>query len=464
MTEQRERGFIDGACAIGMGTVAVRVLSVILAMGVGRLLGTSGLGTFFTLMAAAEVAGLIADLGVGVNLSRAVGPLDDRDALTVLREALALRMILAIPASAIFFAYVLSTRSPEYVVPGLLLAGYVVLNGVMVVLRQWAMGRARFSVAGRSLVVAQVTLVVSALSTAALGLEIGGLAAAECLAAAAGCVYLVMSQRSWLFVKDWARHHAPRAMRIGELLLTSLPLGLAGLLATAYSRFDLALVSFLVGDAEAGLYAAALQPYLACTALAGVLYSVVVPNVARSLPSGHTGSFGPWATATRTHVIGWLLAAVVYCVSELAVRLLYGRDFAAAVPVLQVMSFALPAVFFSNVVLARAVGEKRMSLALWIGVLGVVGTIGLELVLVPSIGALGAATSTLVVETAIAMVLATTVLKSPVCGFARVWFPATVLSVAAVAIQRLLGVPPMVLLPAVIAIAVLLYRSVKRPA
>lgn len=463
MSSRRTRSLIDGAMAIGSGTIAVRALSVVLAMGLGRILGPSGLGTFFTLMAAAEVAGLIADLGVGVNLSRAAGPLEDREALSVLREALVLRVLLTVPAAGVFLGYVVLTRGSSYLVAAGVLAVYIALNGIMVVLRQWTMGRARFAIAGRSLVLTQATLVGTAIAAAVVGFGVTGLAAAEAVSAMVGCTYLFAAQRSWLVGLPGAESlRSTDARRVMALLLASLPLGLAGLLATAYSRFDLALVSYLVGDAEAGLYGAALQPYLACTALAGVLYSVVVPNVARALPSSGAEGPGPWDTATFTHAAGWLLAGLVYSVSELAVRLLYGKGFSGAVPVLQVMSFALPAVFYSNVVLGRAVGQKRLSLALWVGLLGVAGTVGLEMLLVPSIGSLGAAYSTFVVETAIAALLAVAVLRSPVLGFGWLWLLGAAVFGALVGAQQLLQWPALAVLPFVLACAALVLTRARR--
>lgn len=176
------------------------------------------------------------------------------------------------------------------------------------------------------------------------------------------------------------------------------PLLLAGVAVTIYMKSDLVMLGLLSGDEQTGIYSAAAR-------LSEMWYFVPVAVATAAAPrmSRMYGreEYARYSVATQrlmtTLVAGSLL--VVVATSVLAgpvVNLLYGDAYSATIPVLRVHALAGPFVF-AGVAASHVLVDRQLTrITFWRSVVGALVNVGLNLVLIPSMGALGASIATLV--------------------------------------------------------------------
>ena len=193
------------------------------------------------------------------------------------------------------------------------------------------------------------------------------------------------------------RLRATSGWRTGKALLKdSWPLLLSGATVVLYMRMDIVMVKLLSGEREAGMYAAAVRISEMGYFIPGALASSVLPWLLRSRGQGS----GAYRGALQHYFD--LSAALGYCIAVPTALLgpwlapfLYGGEYAGAGAVLQ--WHALAAVFvFSGVARSQYLtNEGRQRFSLMTTLLGAVVNFGLNWLLIPGHGAMGAAWATL---------------------------------------------------------------------
>lgn len=175
------------------------------------------------------------------------------------------------------------------------------------------------------------------------------------------------------------------------------PLMLSGLAVATYLRVDQVLLPLLAGDHEAGLYAAALRISEAWYVIPTALAQSVMPRIVER------ARYSSAALVTELVPVFRLLVALAYlaalCISALSpflVRTLFGEAYEGAALVLV---FHVWAGVFVALGTARNIwdtGAARTQLSLLSVALGAVINVGLNVVLIPEHGAVGAAIATLI--------------------------------------------------------------------
>jgi polysaccharide transporter, PST family len=190
---------------------------------------------------------------------------------------------------------------------------------------------------------------------------------------------------------------AARVATMRRLLAEAWPLMFASLAIFVYMKIDEVMLRQLAGPAVVGIYAAAAKLseiwYFVPTALA----SSVLPALMRARAAN------PAEYARRQQQYYDVSAAVAYALSvpialaaPLIVRLAYGAPFAAAGPVLTVHIWSSIFVFLGVARGQWLVNEGLQKFYLASTVVGAVVNVGLNFVLIPSYGGLGAASATVV--------------------------------------------------------------------
>jgi PST family polysaccharide transporter len=195
------------------------------------------------------------------------------------------------------------------------------------------------------------------------------------------------NMRDWRYDKEVAR----------ELLRDSWPLLFAGLAVMLYMRLDVVMLQQMAGDREVGVYAAA-------TRISEVWYflpTVVVASVSPSIIKVHgTDSRLYLARLQRLYfLMVWLaigLSLPLSLASGWIVRLLYGVQFREAGPVLAVHLWASVAVFLGVASSQYLLVEQLQKISFYRTLIGVLCNIILNLILIPKLGAMGAAIATVV--------------------------------------------------------------------
>lgn len=185
------------------------------------------------------------------------------------------------------------------------------------------------------------------------------------------------------------------ASRARAMLEASWPLLLSGVAITVYMKVDQIMLGQMIGDTEVGVYSAA-------TRVSEVWYFVPMAVMASVLPAILESRMANEAQYYRRlqslfDIMVWLsvcVAVPMTFLSTAVVTLLFGSDYAAAGEVLAVHIWAAIFVFLGVASSNWYLAENRQVLSLQRAVLGMLVNIALNLFLIPSYGALGAAWAT----------------------------------------------------------------------
>lgn len=201
--------------------------------------------------------------------------------------------------------------------------------------------------------------------------------------------------------------------RAYELLAQSWPLMLSGVAIVIYMRIDQLMVSRLVGERELGLYAAVLPISQVWQALPMALGTSLAPLLARQRQSDAEGYRRSIVWTFRGFFYAGVTSAVATSlVARPLVRLLFGEAYETAAPVLAVHAVSNVFCFLGIAHSLWLTNEGILSVRLIGTVLASAVAVTLNLMLLPSLGLIGAAWSAVAAQ-AIAAFLVNAVLDRP---------------------------------------------------
>lgn len=193
-------------------------------------------------------------------------------------------------------------------------------------------------------------------------------------------------------------------------LRASLPLGVAVLAVNIYYTADSVLLGVLRTTTEVGLYGAAYRLVLPWLMLASVAGLLAMPTLTRLLQrEGDEAVNTVQALSKSLLVIGLPVAAATTVVAAPLVSLVFGTGYERAALPLQILIWSCVTVFanapFGFMILARRKDRAYM----WIAVAGALTNLGLNAILIPTAGMVGAAVATIAAELTVlvAMIWAT---------------------------------------------------------
>lgn len=205
--------------------------------------------------------------------------------------------------------------------------------------------------------------------------------------------------------------HGLRAWRstpqcAGELLKESWPLVLSGLAITVYMKIDVVMLGEMVGDQAVGIYSATVR-------VSEIWYFIpvaIVSSVTPALIEAKKVSEGLYYQ--RLARLFRLLAGVALTVAILmtfgagfVTDLLYGEAYSGASVVLAIHIWAAVFVFLGVAQGPWSINEGLTKLLLFRTLFGAIANIALNLMLIPSHGAIGAAVATVISQALSAVVL-----------------------------------------------------------
>lgn len=177
----------------------------------------------------------------------------------------------------------------------------------------------------------------------------------------------------------------------------ALPLGAFIMVLTTYNYVDTVMLQWLRGE-DVGLYNAGYRLYEGTTYAAGVLSAVLTPRLSRL-----------WGTSMAEHVrlarlglvaavgLAVVIAVPLYVWAPLWLDITFPL-YSGATPVLRWLAVGLPFVFTIWILHAIAIASTQDGLLVRATATGLVINVGLNLVLIPRDGPLGAAMATVIGE------------------------------------------------------------------
>ena len=236
-----------------------------------------------------------------------------------------------------------------------------------------------------------LSIVIQRTLTAVAGIVVltrgGGVVAASLVFSIGAVCGLVVSELSVRRLVPSRPRPRPRAWP--RLLKTAFPIGVAFLLYILLLRLDVTLLSFIAGEAEVGLYAAAYRLVESTQFVAWAMSAAMMPWLSRTATGGLVRGYELGLKAMNAVLLPISLVFVLF--AQGIVDLLYGDAFAPAVLPLQLLGLtsALYGMqsFASTTLIAR---DSPGTFGKLVGVV-VVLNLGANLIVIPEYGADGAA-------------------------------------------------------------------------
>jgi len=375
---------------VGAARAASLVLGVVLLAVLGRRLGTGGFGTLQFALAVMAYPLLLVDLGLTTfglrEIARGSPSPDVVRSVVGARLALSAGSLIALAAGVIFLP--LSTESRTIVVVLSLGLPASALNA------RWVLqGERRF---GRSAAVEVASTGTQLLAAIAL---VHGAGDAPAAALALTLAAWTTTTISVLLAGRWSRFRPRFGRGIPTTILRSLPLGAAAIAITVYYSFDTVLLGIFRSGEEVAYYAAAYRIILPILTLAGVVGTVAIPHLSFLVARDAGAAEKAVADLSRQMVL-WALPMAVggALAAEPVIRLVFGPEFAPAVAPFRILVWSVVTVYanaaFAFLLLARHRDRRYLAAV----AAGAASNMGLNLVVIPLAGMIGAALITMVSE------------------------------------------------------------------
>jgi O-antigen/teichoic acid export membrane protein len=432
------------------GEIVAKVASLLFFVTIARELGREGFGAF--MFALGLTTALLVGAGFGTDelTSREVAR-DHARAGRYLSEVSALKTASAVVLLAIAVAVAQLGHFSADARAAVVIVGVGV--AVETIARTWYMifqASERLELVSLSIVLQRTLTAVAGIVVLKLG---GGVVSASLVYTIGAIAGLVVSELS---VRRLVRHRPrPQPRTWPSLLKTAFPIGAAFLLFVLLMRLDVTLLSFIAGEEEVGLYAAAYRLVESTQFIAWAIAAAMMPWLSRTAAGGLTRGYELGLMAMNGVLLPISLVFTLF--AGALIGLLYGDDFEPAVLPLQLLGLtsALYGMqsFASTTLIAR---DSPTTFAKLVGLV-VLLNLGGNLVFIPKYGADGAAAVSLASAAVLGVVSVWMAARH--VGRVRFWrsFAAPVLASGAMTVSALLVPGPLV--PAV-ALALVVYAAV----
>ena len=179
---------------------------------------------------------------------------------------------------------------------------------------------------------------------------------------------------------------------------------LASIMILIYAQVNKVMLGNISGNAELGLYSAAMMFSMAWAFLPDSIITSMRPSIIHAKAESNTLYLR--RLKQLYFIVFWICAAAATALTLLAplVVLLLGHEFSGSVAVLQIAVWSVP---FAMLGIARSVWvvcEEKYKYPKYYLVCGAIISVIANLILIPLFGAMGAAISTVVTEVAVCLI------------------------------------------------------------
>ena len=187
-------------------------------------------------------------------------------------------------------------------------------------------------------------------------------------------------------------------MRLRSLVTSAAPLGVAVVLATIYFQVDVLMLGAMVDEASAGVYQAAVSILLLAYLVPESISVALVPAFSRAAVEDKARLAGTFSrAATDLASVGIGAGLVLLTMGPLIAAILYPSMTGAGL-LLQVLAFACLFRFVSYALSSLMPSIGHGGARLLAAAAATIVNVGLNLVVIPQFGAMGAAFATVVTE------------------------------------------------------------------
>ena len=376
-------------------SAASAVLLLILMVFAARTLGDVEFGKFSFALSLGMIFETLMDFGLHQVTIRAVAR-DRSRATELLHHTLGIKLMwMAGAFSALVVTATLLRPEWDVRIACYALGGSLVLRSYMLTIRGVLQGLERFGWDSVVVGVDRAVLLVFGVVALASGTGLRGLVIAFVVARA-----LALALTAWLTQAQLGGigFRFDRAVW-RDLQAMAVPFGFFLVVINLYAYVDSIMLGKMRGDAETGLYTSAYKAYEGLTYAASVIAAVLTPRLAELFESDRRkhrriALLGIGGSAGMAVLVG----GVAYVVARPLIVFIYGPDYAPAAEPFRILCLGLSFVFAIWVLHAVAISINRERLLLRTALVGLTVNVGLNLYVIPRMGANGAALATVVGE------------------------------------------------------------------
>lgn len=370
--------------------------SLIVGAVVARTLGPSDFGLYSYVLSIFGIASSIASFGLEGPTSHLILQ-KGADPLKALKSALTLRFFIGL---ATFFLFLLPWALAESDPRVLLPAGFLYLT---VVVQFFPLNEAALLAHGQISALSRMQILVQSLF--GIGRLVCALISTSPLTTLlwlSGFEILCLAFLSFSIVRSKLHPDFRFDFHFANsryLLKNSLPLAIGAIMAMLYMRIDQVMIRHLLGEYEAGLYAAAVKINEAWYFLPLAVYSFLMPKVL----AAKSVSPEKFESTLQTlfdimSLIGVFGSIGVLAISNFGLPLIFGQKYLGSLAASNIISFCGIFVCLGMSNSAWILAEERNYHSLLVTAAGAVVNIGLNFVLIPRWGIAGASLATILAQ------------------------------------------------------------------
>ena len=432
-----ERRIARNAMVRTVGEIIAKTASLLFFITMARQLGPDGYGAF--MFALALTSALLVGAGFGTDelTSREVARDHSRGG-RYLSDVAALKTTSAL---VLLGLAVLISQLGDFSADA---RAAVVIVGLGVAVEALARTWYMIFQANERLDLISLSIVIQRTLTAVAGIVVlrsgGGVIAASLVFTVGALAGLVVSE--WSVRRLVPRRPRPQPRRWPRLLKIAFPIGVAAWLFVLLLRLDVALLSFIAGEDEVGLYAAAYRLVESTQFVAWALSTAMMPWLARTAASGLARGYELALKAMNSLLLPLSLVFVLF--AEPLVELLYGREFDAAVLPLQLLGLTSALYGMQSLASTTLIARDSPGTFGRVVAVAVAFNLGANLIVIPRYGADGAAAVSLASAALLGAV--SVLLASRRVGHVRFWrsFAAPLVAGGAMTLSALAVAAPLV--------------------
>ena len=396
-----------------------RVITFVFYIYVARCLGDSGFGEYAFAMSFASIFLVLSDLGFNTLLIRDVAS-DKSKLKQYIGNITSLKIILSVIVF-IIMSLIISISSYSYItVLSVQLAGLLSIFSTFIEYVNAIFNS--FDKMHNEMWIKMINkLIIVALGTVCLIVRpesmylIGTIAGANIITVLISLLFLMKYniKLQVLFEKEFLK----------EFFKQAIPMAIASVCVVIYFRIDIVMLSYMNRtDAEIGWYsiavrlidALAVTPYLIMSAMFPILSRLSNSAEGEKIKEDAMFSLIVKKAFKYMTVISVVLTVAVFFSAKEIILLLYGERFINSVPALKCIIFMLPFMFINFIFVYVLTIKKKQNIMAVYSFLCIFINIGVNLLLIPSYGYIGAAISTVLTEMVLALLYINYIYKNKI--------------------------------------------------
>ncbi|MGB7341310.1 MAG: flippase [Phototrophicaceae bacterium] len=375
------------------------VLSFMLSVMIGRVLGQDGLGIYATVLAWIFPLSLITEFGLGTLITRDIA-LKPEDSHAYLRASILARLVIGGVITLIIYSTAPLISQDIHIVRGLQIA-----SPLIIILPFYSSFTAIFRAKQimQPITWLNLGMLISQVSLTGLAFWYGE--DIESVLIINTLTSFVQLFAAWLVYRRWFYEPSQQIIPLQTLLVAATPFAIAAVLAAIQSRIAIILLEQFTSTSDVGLYTAAARFIEAGRMLPHAFFDALFPVLASLATIPHELKRMFQRVLVGLTTFGIAFAVVISWISLPLLTLTYGQDFISARSMLIILAWSLLPMLLKGgrTLYWYAVGETMYVNLVTVGVI-IIQVIA-AIWLIPSYGAMGAAWVMVIAETSAVILL-----------------------------------------------------------